>query len=70
MLSEGAMQEFKTLWLEEFGEEISNERAMEIAPKLLDLFNHIYRPVKKKWLEDISNENNNENETWKNLKNN
>jgi hypothetical protein len=56
MISNTALQEFKALWHEEFGEEISDERAMEIAPTLLDLFNHIYRPIKKEWL----NQNNDE----------
>jgi hypothetical protein len=52
MISDVALQEFRALWREEFNEEISEEKAMEIAPKLLDLFNHIYRPIKKKWLEE------------------
>ena len=56
MISDTALQEFMALWREEFNEEISEGQAMEIAPKLLDLFNHIYRPVKKKWLEN-KNEN-------------
>jgi len=53
MISDVALQEFRMLWREEFNEEISEEKAMEIAPKLLNLFNHIYRPIKKKWLEDM-----------------
>ena len=54
MISEAALQEFKNLWHEEFGEDISDEKAMEIAPKLLNLFDHIYRPIKKTWLEPDS----------------
>lgn len=54
MISETALQEFKRLWLEEFGEEISDEQAMEVGTNLLNLFNHIYRPVKKSWLEEVS----------------
>jgi hypothetical protein len=56
MISYTALQEFRTLWLEEFGEQISEEQAMEIAPKLLNLFNHIYRPVKKTWVESLEPE--------------
>ena len=50
MLSEAALQEFKKIWLEETGEEISDERATELGINLLTLFHHIYRPVKKDWL--------------------
>jgi hypothetical protein len=53
MISEVALQQFKDLWREEFGEEISDEQAIEIAPKLLNLFNHIYRPIKKDWLKEM-----------------
>ena len=50
MISETALQEFKKIWLEEFGEEISDEKATELGINLLTLFDHIYRPVKKSWL--------------------
>lgn len=49
MISETALQEFKKLYFEEFGEEISDEQAMELSTNLLTLFNHIYRPIKKEW---------------------
>ena len=58
MISETALQEFKRLWLEEFGEEISDEKAMEVGTKLLSLFDHIYRPLKKSWLEEVSESKN------------
>lgn len=54
MISEAALQEFKNLYVEEFGEEISDEQAMELGINLLTLFNHIYRPVKKEWLAAVS----------------
>lgn len=53
MLSEAALRDFKQIWLEEFGEEISDERAAELGINLLTLFDHIYRPVKKSWLEEF-----------------
>ena len=56
MISEAALQAFKKIWVEEFGEEISNEQAMELGTSLLTLFHHIYRPVKKDWLEAVSDE--------------
>lgn len=56
MISETALQEFKKIWLEEFGEEISDEKATELGINLLTLFDHIYRPVKKSWL-GVASEN-------------
>jgi len=52
MLSEAALKEFKQLYLEEFGEEIDDAKATELAINLLTLFDHIYRPLKKEWLSE------------------
>jgi len=52
MISEQALKEFKQIWKEEKGENISDEFAMEEATNLLTLYNAIYRPIKKEWLED------------------
>ena len=38
MLSETALQEFKKIYVEEFGEEISDEKATELGINLLSLF--------------------------------
>ena len=55
MISETALQEFKKLYVEEFGEEISDEEAIELGINLLTIFNHIYRPVlKKDWIPAVS----------------
>lgn len=54
MISEAALQEFKKIWLEEYGEEISDEKAAELGINLLTLFDHIYRPVKKSWLDNMN----------------
>ena len=51
MLSKQALQEFKEIWKTKHGEEISDEFAMEEATKLLTLFDAIYKPIKKEWLE-------------------
>ena len=56
MLSKKAIDQFKKLYVDEFGEEISDEKATEQAVALLTLFNHIYRPVKKDWLAAVSDE--------------
>jgi hypothetical protein len=52
MISKEALEEFKQIWREEKGEEISDEFAMEEATNLLTLYNAIYRPIKKEWMED------------------
>ncbi|VVB55111.1 Uncharacterised protein [uncultured archaeon] len=54
MLSEAALQEFKKIWFEEYGEEISDEQAAELGINLLTYFDSVYRPVKKEWLGEIS----------------
>jgi len=58
MISQAALQEFKKIWAEEFGEEISDEQATELGINLLTLFNYIYRPIKKEWLEEFSDDKN------------
>jgi hypothetical protein len=56
MISETALKEFKKLYVEEFKEEISDEQAIVLGTNLLTLFNHIYRPIKKEWLEVVSDD--------------
>lgn len=56
MISDTALQEFKKIYVDEFGEEISDEQAMELGANLLTLFHHIYRPVKKDWMSAVSDE--------------
>ncbi|OGG39679.1 hypothetical protein A3A21_00040 [Candidatus Jorgensenbacteria bacterium RIFCSPLOWO2_01_FULL_45_25b] len=55
MTSDKALQEFKAIWKEEKGTEISDEQAMEEATQLLTLFDAIYKPIKKSWLNDDDN---------------
>jgi len=55
MISKESLDEFKKIYKEEFGEEISNEEALEKAINLLNLFNAIYRPIKKDWV-NLGNE--------------
>jgi len=52
MISEQALKEFKQIWKEERGEDISDEFALEEAINLLTLYNKIYKPIKREWLED------------------
>jgi hypothetical protein len=52
MVSKEALQEFKKIWREQFGEEVSDAEALEQATKLLTLMNAVYRPIKKEWVEE------------------
>lgn len=55
MISDAALNEFKEIWAEEIGSEISDEKAMEEATQLLTLFDAIYRPIKKAWVNEYDN---------------
>lgn len=50
MVSEQALKEFKEVYRAEFGKEISDTEALELATNFLTFFNAIYRPIKKSWL--------------------
>lgn len=45
MLSEKAITEFKEIWREIHGEDLSDEKALIEANKLLKLINVIYKPL-------------------------
>lgn len=49
MISDQALQEFKTIWKEETGQEMDEHEAMAAAVALLHLFDVIYRPIPKEW---------------------
>jgi hypothetical protein len=44
-LSKEAIEEFKQIYKEEFGEEISDQEAMEKAVRLINLMRVIYRII-------------------------
>jgi hypothetical protein len=52
MISNKALEEYKKIYKEEFGVDISDERALEQAINLLTLMKAIYRPITK---EDYDN---------------
>ncbi len=56
MLSKEAIEEFKKIFREEKGVELSDEEAMEEATALLTLFNVVYRPIKKEWADEFDRE--------------
>lgn len=52
MISKESLEEFKRIWKEEFGEEISDQKATDEGIALLTMMNIVYRPIKKSWLEE------------------
>lgn len=48
MLNQEALDEFKKLWLEEYGRSIDDKKAERIAVKLLMIMRPIYQPIPKK----------------------
>lgn len=53
MISKKALEEFKEIYKDEIGEDISDEEALDEAINLLTLMDKIYRPIKKAWLEEF-----------------
>lgn len=52
MLSKQALDEYREIYRNEHGEVPSDEILVEEAIKLLTVFDYIYRPIKKVWLQD------------------
>ncbi len=52
MISKEALEEYKAIYKEEFGEDVSDEDALKQAINLLSMMNVIYRPLKKEWLRE------------------
>src|SRR5687768_16073458 len=52
MVSEEALKEFKVIYKEEYGVDLDDKTATDLAVNLLTLFDNIYRPIKKSWLEE------------------
>lgn len=56
MLSKEALDEYREIYRNEHGEVPSDEVLVEEATKLLTVFDLIYRPIKKDWLEAYERE--------------
>ncbi|MFH1623662.1 MAG: hypothetical protein ABID54_00715 [Pseudomonadota bacterium] len=57
MISKEALDKFKVIWKEEFGEEISNEKALDSATSLLTLMNAVYKHINKDEYDKYQEEN-------------
>ena len=53
MISKQALDDFKTKWKKEFGQDITDQYALEQATNLLTLMKAVYRPIKKEWLDEF-----------------
>ena len=49
MINKEHLQKFKDLYLKHFGEELSDQEALESTTKLVRLMKVIYRPLSKKF---------------------
>ena len=56
MLSRQALNDFKSIYKQEFGEDISDQEAKEKGEKLLRLFDIIYKPIPKNWIKRVLKE--------------
>lgn len=45
MLSQNAIEEFKSIYLKRYGVQLNNEQAMAIGNKLIQLFKIIRKPI-------------------------
>lgn len=52
MISDQALQELKEVFLKERGCSPKDEELVEFGTKLLTLFDVVYRPIKKDWLDE------------------
>lgn len=52
MLSKQALDDFKAIWKKEFGQNISDQKALEEGTALITLMKAVYRPIKKEWQEE------------------
>lgn len=54
MFSSEAVEEFKTLYLKEYGIVLTNDRALDLGIKLIRLVKAVYGPdIPKKWISKI-----------------
>ena len=57
MLTKHALEEYKEIHCQETGEVLSDDVLANEAINLLTLFNFVYRPIKKAWLQEYGRNN-------------
>lgn len=58
MLSKHALEEYKEIHRQETGKVLPDEVLVDEAINLLTLFNFVYRPIKKAWLQEYGRNHN------------
>ncbi len=53
MISKEALEEFKAIYKKEYNEDISDEKALELAINLLNIMDVVYKPIKKEWVKEL-----------------
>lgn len=53
MITKEALREFKAIYREQYGKDISDKDALDLALNLLTIMDVVYRPVKKEWVEAL-----------------
>jgi len=56
MISKKAIDDFKSIYKQEFNESISDQEAKEKGEKLLLLFSLVYKPIPKDWIKKVLSE--------------
>ena len=56
MIRDQALQEFKMIWKDETGQDMTDKEALDAAVALLHLFDVIYRPIPKAWSDEYENQ--------------
>lgn len=56
MIEEKSLQELRDIFIQETGAAPEGEALETLGMELLNLFNHVYQPVKKEWLDHNYND--------------
>ena len=57
MISKEQLQDFKRLYKEHFGKDISDADALESATKLIDMLRVVYKPMTKEEFDELAKRN-------------
>jgi len=49
MISKEALEEYKAIYKEQYGKDVSDAEALDQAANLLTMMNAVYWPIKKEW---------------------
>ncbi|OGE77420.1 MAG: hypothetical protein A3B91_05055 [Candidatus Yanofskybacteria bacterium RIFCSPHIGHO2_02_FULL_41_29] len=58
MISKEALEQFKEIYKLEYGEELPDDLAEDLAFNYLNLFDQVYRPIKQEWADEYPEKSN------------